>query len=285
MALTSSEKATKKELQKRLFVKDPHVGRSIEGNTLSMMPEFLRLAAHSHISFFHYTSLQSLEGMLTNKSLLLTNVASLNDLREGDNNAFEEADRTYVASFGWSNRESIAMWWMYGLAGRVEATQRVPVRLAFNGDAVRSSLDMLADEKRKMDWKVDLFDILYKSSESDTEETVSFSWYRNTLKCSKSAAQNTAKAFSGFVKDGGWDYEQETRISIKLPKCVGQTIFIPFGEALKSVQVLVGPGQNASEYRNIAINRLAKWNMGTKFSFYKVRFPDGKHSDGERIRE
>ena len=32
------------------------------------------------------------------------------------------------------------MWWMYGLEGNVKASERVPIRLAFNGDAVRAAV-------------------------------------------------------------------------------------------------------------------------------------------------
>lgn len=235
------------------------------------------MAARSHKAFYHYTSLDALVKMLWGNSLRLTNVKGLNDLREGGGKGRKALERTYVASFGWTARESVAMWWMYGLAGNVVAADRVPVRLAFDGDAVRAAVDAVGSREGERGWKVDFFDVLYQFSERNPKGLGSVSWngeIANETRCKEGWFRDAAKAFPGFVKDGGWDYEGETRISIELPEDAGKYIFIPFGEALKTVKVLVGPGQEAPEYLRMTKERLAKWKIGIETSVCKVQFPE-----------
>ena len=116
MGLNNQEKARKKQLYENLFgnrtVEDQSVNRqwTIQADDV---PEFLRLAAQSHLSLYHYTSLKSLQLMLKNGTLLLSNVPRLNDLREvGTGLNMRRLKKTYVASFCYADRESVAMWWM-----------------------------------------------------------------------------------------------------------------------------------------------------------------------------
>lgn len=287
MGMTREEQARKKELYEKLFMKPSHKDWKGKGPAMaSEVPVFLRLAAKSHKAFYHYTSLDALEKMLEKTSLRLTNMAGLNDLREGGGSGQEALERTYVASFGWSIRESVAMWWMYGLKGNVKAAERVPIRLAFNGDAVRAAVEAVGGGKGQTGWKADFFDILYQFSARNPTGLGSVSWNKeiaNENRCEGNAFRDAAKAFPGFVKDGGWDYEGETRISIELPKAKGEHISIPFGEALKTVKVLVGPGQEALLYLEIAKERLAKWGIDVEESGCEVRFPEwGKKGRGKR---
>jgi hypothetical protein len=277
MGMTREEQARKKELHEKLFLKPTDRDWENKGPVSpSEVPEFLRLAAKSHKAFYHYTCLDALEKMLEKTSLRLTSMNRLNDLREG--NGIEQAvlERTYVASFGWSIRESVAMWWMYGLQGNVKASERVPIRLAFKGDAVREAVAAVGHEKGQTGWKADFFDVLYQFSARNPAGLGSVSWNKeiaNEKRCEGNAFRDAAKAFPGFVKDGGWDYEGETRICIELPKAKGTHISIPFAGALETVQVLVGPGQEAPVYLEMAKERLEKWGIGVDASVCEVRFP------------
>lgn len=278
MGLTKKQQARKKELHEKLFAKRAR-GEAEKPIDASEVQDFLRLAARSHKAFYHYTSLKALKEMLDEKgpSLRLTRLEGLNDLREGGGKEAKALGRTYVAAFTWTARESVAMWWMYGLKGNVDPAECVPVRLAFDGEAVRAAVDAVGGEKGQKGWKAEMFDVLYQFSARNPKGLGSVIWNRevaNETRCRDKVFRNAAKALPGFVKDGGWDYEVETRLSIELPKAAGEHIFIPFGRALKTVKVIVGPGQNAPLYLEMAKERLAKWGIEVEGSACEVRFPE-----------
>lgn len=280
MGMTREEQARKKALHEKLFVEHKHAAGEIERKVKpAEVRDFLRLAAKSHRAFYHYSDLDALTGMLEGKngpSLRLTRLEGLNDLREGGGKEQKALERTYVAAFTWTARESVAMWWMYGLKGNVDPAVCVPVRLAFDGDAVRSAVAAVGRKEGQRGWKAEMFDVLYQFSERNPKGLGSVTWNRevaNEKRCPGRWFRDAAKAFPGFVKDGGWDYEGETRISIELPEAQGKHISIPFGGALKTVKVLVGPGQARPVYLEMAKERLKKWGIGVDTSVCEVRFP------------
>lgn len=283
MGMTNKEKARKKVLFEKLFVEHTYEAGEIERKvTPAEVREFLRLAAKSHRTFYHYTSLEALVKMLEGESgpsLRLSRLGGLNDLREKAGKASKLLARTYVASFTWTARESVAMWWMYGLQGNVIPSERVPVRLALDGDAVRAAVAAVGVQEGQRGWKAEMFDVLYQFSERNPKGLGSVTWNRevaNEKRCPGRWFRDAAKAFPGFVKDGGWDYEGETRLSVELPKAAGKHICIPFGEALKTVKVIVGPGEAAPKYLEMAKEQLAKWKIEVVSSVCEVRFPEWK---------
>lgn len=117
--------------------------------------KYLQLSARSRQIFCHYTSLKAANSIFGSKRLWLTRMDLLNDMKECSKNPGLK-ERTYVASFAATPKESVAMWWMYGLAGEEENPEtrpqgaepvRVPVRLALKGVALRRLVAKLQKDK------------------------------------------------------------------------------------------------------------------------------------------
>lgn len=118
---------------------------------------YLQLSARSRQTFCHYTSLKAANSIFGSKRLWLTRMDLLNDMKECQQNQGLK-ERTYIASFSATLKESVAMWWMYGLAGEEENPEtrpqgtepvRVPVRLALKGVALRRLVEKLQKELQK----------------------------------------------------------------------------------------------------------------------------------------
>ena len=274
MGMTKEEKARKKELEDNLFKKRPTKEATEHLRWRVSMPEvreFLRLAARSHRCFFQYTDLNALKGMLKKRRLWLTRATELNDMKEFDGE--EDPRNAFVASFTMTHRENVAMWWMYALRGE-ERPLRVPVRLEFNATGIRKVVDgakkwaWTTNGRRKLEVKkVEFFDVLYQLSRrgengaSGGASSAAVTWngeFANAGRC-PSAFRNATKALSGFVKEGGWEYERETRLVVYLKKPLKcKRIAIDFGPALDTLRVCTGPGRFAKAYPGKARRALAK---------------------------
>lgn len=264
MSLNAEEQALKKELEDNLFKERPKKEKTEHLRWRVSKPkvkDFLRLAARSHKYLFQYTDLNALKGMLKTRRLWLTRATDLNDMREFDGD--EDPRNAFVASFTMTHRENVAMWWMYGLRGE-ERPRKVPVRLQF----AAAGIQKVVEGAKKRAWtakggqeievkKVEFFDVLYQLSRrgengaSGKSSSAVVTWngkFADEGRCS-SAFKNATEALSGFVKEGGWEYERETRLVVYLRrplKC--KKIAIDFGPALDSMRICTGPGQFAKTY-------------------------------------
>lgn len=117
--------------------------------------KYLQLSARARQTFCHYTSLKAANSIFDSGRLWLTRMDLLNDMKECQQNQGLK-ERTYVASFSATLKESVAMWWMYGLAGEEENPEtrpqgtepvRVPVRLSLKGVALRRLVEELQKDK------------------------------------------------------------------------------------------------------------------------------------------
>lgn len=264
MGLNPKELARKKELEDTLFKERPKKGKSDDYRLRVSKPEvreFLRLAAQSHRHLFQYTDLNALKGMLKTRRLWLTRATDLNDMKEFEGE--EDPRNAFVASFTMTNRENVAMWWMYGLQGQ-ERPRKVPVRLQFDAAGIRKVIKgakkraWTTNGKRKLEVKkVEFFDVLYQLSRkgdngaSGASSSAAVTWngeFANAGRC-LSVFRNATKALPGFVKEGGWEYERETRLVVYLRKPLKcKKIAIDFGPALDEMRVCTGPGNFAKGY-------------------------------------
>lgn len=283
--LTQLERNRKIDLRRRLF--EPRTSEderipSLRHATPEEAVEFLCLSGRDHRRYFHYTSLESLLKMLGGGSFQLSRIDQLNDLKEFSGNTRNPA--TYIASFGTSALENVAMWWMYGWNGKEGNSSRIPVRLEFDGKALQRLIDSLAPAKplrsrqthsrgertpkfvnvKDIEW-IALHDMLYQrttSRNSDNGKTLrhgAVSWngiIANDYRCE--AFRDAKKAMPGFVKDVGWSYENETRLSIRLRSEAKHPdfILIPFTDVLRTAQIIVGPGRNAERNLERATKKL-----------------------------
>ena len=310
--LAQLERTRKRDIFCRLF--EPHSKEDKKLNhrrkgTASEVREFLALSGRDHRKYFQYTDLNALCGMLKSGQLWLTRADKLNDLKEFG--AKEERQFCYIASFGTSALENVAMWWMYGLNGIEKDPKRIPVRLEFDGKAILSSWkavlpgrpDCIAPvpvgggHSLPQVTEVLLHDMLYQRNHSHRKKPDGKRWHgavswnghvADEVRCKK-AFENAVESLPGFVKDVGWAYENETRITIRLAEAGPDKIAIPFVDALKSVRVLVGPGgdrnSNAAKRRMDSatqrilempkhpdLSPMSDWSKRIEASHYLVQF-------------
>lgn len=147
-----SETVQRTRLRRRLFDNDIDKDEKVSPEDVA---KYLQLSAKSRQTFCHYTSLKAANSIFGSKRLWLTRMDLLNDMKECSKNPGLK-ERTYVASFAATLKESVAMWWMYGLAGEEENPEtrpqgtdpvRVPVRLALKGVALRRLVEKLQQDK------------------------------------------------------------------------------------------------------------------------------------------
>lgn len=294
MGLNNEEKARKKELEDNLFKERPK-----EENTEHLrwrvrpkeVLDFLRLAAQSHNYLFQYTDLHALKGMLSSRKLWLTRATDLNDMKEFE--GYRTPRNAYVASFTMTHRENMGMWWMYGLRGQ-DRPLKVPVRLQFKAGAIRKVIAATEkaawtpNGKKKLEVeKVEFFDVLYQFSKrgengaSGSASTAAVAWdgkIAHAKRC-PAAFKNAVAHFPGFVKEGGWDYERETRLVVYLKKSVAyDKIAIEFGPALDTMRVCTGPGRHAHDYPDRVLRALERLRCTAEVepSDYVVHFLKSK---------
>lgn len=309
--LTKPERNQKKDIFRHLF--EPRTNDEKKQNRLATSDEvkaFLDLSGRDHRKYFHYTDLKAFLGMLESGQLWLTRADMLNDLKEIGTQSARKM--TYIVSFGPSALENVAMWWMYGLKGKEsDQIDQIPVRLEFGGKSIQSLVTRLDPNDPNMDadrvqplsvpngevinsiQSASLYDMLYQRTKSRNSEKSrkrlhgAVSWnglIANETRCS--AFRNAREELPGFVKDVGWAYENETRLTIRLSSrgALPEKIAIPFVEALKTVRVIVGPGRNAESNFKATLKRVSSapkieelasvsdWTERIQPSFYQINF-------------
>lgn len=253
----------KKQLEMRAFASRrdiaaevPDGGRYLEKGvetiTSDEFAEFLTLSAKGHKSFYKYTSISHLPGMLKSKRLYLSRLSEMNDLDEFLYT--KDANRIYLASFSFGEIENMGMWRMYG--GDVNES----IRLEFDGDAVKRFLV----EKGKV------YQVIEKDGKPTSDEgpeigeeeieqwsfrDVAYKYGKAVLWNGKACGPGRCKEFenpfnipalAGFVKRNGWSYENETRLVVKLKHAHHEwkRIAVDFNDAIESVKVLIGPASS-----------------------------------------
>lgn len=247
---------------------------------------FLRLSAKSRIYLSHYTDLQGLLGILSGQRLWLTRADLLNDLKEFQGADSGKIARSYTASFATTRQESVAMWWMYGLAGEEKEDGRIPVQLSFPVRAIRHELEAMRTDvhevveetdkdgktvkREKRDnpplstEKLELFEILYLSNTSGKDTEGSILWNGNRASRKRCAGGHLAKwgPLDGYVKDVGWEYEHETRLALELsPSEKGKDIrqvSLPFKLPVEELLIRVGPGRFSEQWYKKVVEALSQ---------------------------
>ena len=311
--LSQSERDRKRDILYRLFEPRTAEERNQRTNreaTADEVRKFLELSGRNHRKYFHYTCLDALCGMLRSGQMWLTRADRLNDLKEYG--CSKDRASCYVASFGTSALENVAMWWMYGLGGNIDNTARIPVRLEFDGRAFQHCVSRLAPvvsnhgSAKASLVSVDtngntvpnvqnviLHDMLYQRSNSRISEKTgkrrhgAVSWngmVADDIRCR--AFECAADSLPGFVKGFGWSFENETRITVRLSRKGHHPdrIAMPFEEALQSVRIVIGPTADAERIRENVLKTILNapkipallsvidWRDRIKSSSYQVHF-------------
>lgn len=213
--------------------------------------------------YYHYTTLSALNGMLQSKKVHLSIGSDMNDILETKKCNPERWKKIYVASFSFGMAENMAMWGIYGdpfhEALRIRfscyALNKVMDSVSKNANIPKKAEYSPEDKKYKYDsipnmpkYAAKLVDVVYYhggSLERD-RKYIRQKNYPNVRECWHN------DAFTGYLKNEAWFYENETRLIIEfeseLPEV--KTIAIDFTEGLKTFDVISGPclsSQHAKE--------------------------------------
>jgi len=161
-------------------------------------------------TFWHYTTLESVDNILQSQSFLVRNLDRMNDLDERDLHE-EQKDFVHALCFCNSNTEKIPMWYLYaGIFGRGAAIGFTPaVFLKF----------LASIEKATVFDGTDKGTVLYVGTDFD----IQFGWvyYRNKNEPGRVFYRNQwfiVEDYSLFERDNffikayPWEYEREFRI-------------------------------------------------------------------------
>ena len=188
--------------------------------TLEQLKDSLIKHGRRHNWYFHYTTSSVLEKMHNNNQVWLSSLGRMNDGKEA---VLATAKSTFAMCFSYGREESVAMWNAYGIP------RRDAVRLCFDGVLLRKWLDeklkdmrpYLAvnaegtpiDEIPARYVTIRLQDVAYAAGRN--ENIV----YRNdliTVVEKGKQIKSLSPKLASFVKMGGWSYEREVRLVVKI---------------------------------------------------------------------
>lgn len=233
---------------------------------------FAQNASKSHNWFHHFTNVESLVKIFSTKRWKLSSAYSCNDLQEyqqkGD---IDERKYIFSVSLSHGDCDNIGMWKMYG--GKKDKEK---IRISFPLEALLDWVKSLTGDHCIYDAKneiitspniqfIETFDIIYCYG-FQNDNTSSLHWDGNERSLLNNGIVSNPSQYpelTGYLKNSGWEYEQETRLSIRLTNNVilPERLFIDIPDAvLGQIQIATSPF-----YSPIAVNDF----LGKKISSTK----------------
>ena len=219
-----------------------------EVETVKDIIKYLQEKGRNHNKYYHYTTWDSLQKILQNKSFLLTrgNSMRINDQQEAQmKGARDEWNKIYIGSFSFGTSENMAMWGLYGLPWEDA------VRIAIPRDKMRQWMNSIAHVNLFSNntafpyhgtFKLSLTDVVYISEQKSTQLT----HYMTNWTMPEDHPLHgidTAKEMTGYIKNYAWHYENEARIRVRLDQNTNFekiSISIP-DDVVDSITVTTGP--------------------------------------------
>jgi len=202
---------------------------------------FSFLESKRHKFYHHFTSIKSLNAILTGRQWLLSPAQRMNDLHEySEKGSLQKWKRIVSTCFSFGDEDNMAMWAMYGLP------RDQGVKITIPGKTLREWFSTLQDPNWQCEKNVEcvsLHDIVYYDGYVGRNDS-HLLWARGKCKAMKDGDTDVAKAerFTGYVKNSAWKFESETRLMIVLKEDYCKSFFIPIPESvLTSFKICLGP--------------------------------------------
>lgn len=234
-----------------------------ELKTLKDLVNFAQISALSHRNFYHYTTIETLEAILSNKTLRLTNANFMNDQQELRKGNAQYWDRTYLSCFCYGDSESVAMWTMYSIPWQQGVRISFPRNKFINYLKKIEKIKLINSSKylHRDEFEVVLTDVIYTEySERHKSEIIKIDEFPNINSSIVFGDDNISRQsqITGFIKNKAWEYENETRIKIQTNKeYTDKTIEVELDEdLLSSMKVTFSP-----------------WSRDYQASEIKMKFP------------
>lgn len=213
--------------------------------------DFLETKGQNHNYYYHYTTWDSLEKIITNKTFLLTrgNSLSINDQHEAlMKGNWSTWNKTYIGSFAFGAPENMAMWGLYGLPWEDAVRIRIPRKEMLGWKKSIKSVYAWDGKKEMgeiMNPKVTLTDIVYINGKKHDNDFVLSHNGRHVTIHNSGALKNldTLPKMTGYIKNYAWHYEDEVRLKIELPHNITyDRIMLKLPQNLiDSISVTLGP--------------------------------------------
>lgn len=256
-------------------------------NNIDDFVHFLKESGKSHTNYYHYTSLDVLQKILTNRTLRFTrgDSSTLNDLHE----CYEKGDiqihkRSYIACFTTNPNESIAMWRLYSKGDtnmvRIQISKKMLLKWLNNMTIAKSSCCMLLTLTGIELFLSDIAYVRLLNSETENEKQIQFTWkqIQNKNKFNNGFDHNCR--FTSILKNIAWAYEEECRAIIRFQAesfihC--SYIDIPIDEAfVTSLKILTGPEFQPSKRHELSqlcqSHGISRESIGESLVTGKVNF-------------
>lgn len=215
--------------------------------------------AYRHGGFFHYTSLDSINKILSGKSFLMYHPGQSNDPCE---KAISEKERKFVLSFSTGIHENIPLWYLYGgingKGGRLSFTKAQICNMVQN--ARYSLIEVKGREQvdgtkeiplSDSDFSRTLQDVVYYERRGNCV-TLKYSTMTNNGGIPYQEFEKFLEQNREFVKSLPWFYEKETRLLVELTDSMMQrldsskqyAVKLYFGDlkrVCKGVKLLLAP--------------------------------------------
>lgn len=246
--------------------------------------------AFAHNNFFHYTTLESINKILSDNSFLLSKIGSSNDPME------KTADENvYCLCFSTGINENLPLWYLYsgidGKGGRIGFSAAKIYKLIELGsyklveeckeNAENESNYKEVCDLNKNDIEVVLQDILY-AKENERLYDLKYNTMTNH-EITVEEFEKFKKSNKCFIKSLIWYYEKETRLAVKLKSPIINELskdreykvklsFDDLPEVKNKIKLTFAPqlfdkDQSETEYKNWLIEYLKKNNYDNIFNW------------------
>lgn len=198
---------------------------------------------------YHYTNLDRVVSLYTNKKWHLGNAKCMNDRLEYESGDLLRWENIFFASFMTDVKENIGMWSMYGQPWDDGVLITIPKKIVVDWvDGIQEIHEVSCDDFRltgktiKKDEKNRIFlsSVAYSNCDNpDGGERLTWSTAANTIiKNSPHIPELT-----GYIKNSAWDYEREIRIKAVLSNGHGfSRVAIDIPDAvLEAITIIPGP--------------------------------------------
>lgn len=186
--------------------------------------QYLDGRQYSHTYYYHYTTLEAINGILDKRTFRISNVSRFNDRAELK--TFSNPQYAFSLCFSTGLNENLPLWYLYagltGGGGRIGFTANAINHLIesssfelFECDENNNPIDLLVELKNGISMNLKFQDVLYYGSKSQQKLDLKNNTMTNYL-IPLSEKDDLERNYQGFLKSLIWYYEKETRLLIEI---------------------------------------------------------------------
>lgn len=241
--------------------------------TLDDVIQYLQNEAQRHRTFYHYTNLAGLLGILKTGYIHIASIKNMNDKTEVFYGDQLHRDNAFSFSFASGTKENMALWGLYSIPWAEG------VRLDFGIASLNKLLEprmlfRLPDEQHEqytpiqtlLDPYISLIDVAY----CDDDEQSGKIRLRGNIQLSDTLDISNNPQLIGYIKKDAWQYENETRIRVyfdNVEKLSYIAMKIP-DEVYRSIRITAAPWFQGN------LGDILKEELGRRFSVRHSAYTD-----------